>query len=108
MLINKKIFLKYRYLIASISGILMALPLVYSALGILQWISLIPTAIILYLLTDDITVKYSYFISNEEMYTQIKNGASYDIIIPSDYMINRLIASFQLFLLIIIRKGFVW
>lgn len=38
-----------------------------------------------------ITVKYSYFISNEEMYTQIKNGASYDIIIPSDYMINRLI-----------------
>ena len=39
----------------------------------------------------DITVKYSYFISNEEMYTQIKNGASYDIIIPSDYMIDRLI-----------------
>ncbi len=57
MLINKKIFLKFRYLIAAISGILMALPLVYSALGILQWISLIPTAIIIYLLADDITVK---------------------------------------------------
>lgn len=58
MLINKKFFLKYRYLIAAVSGILMALPLVYSALGILQWISLIPTAIITYLLADDIAVKY--------------------------------------------------
>ena len=38
-----------------------------------------------------ITVNYDYFISNEEMYTQIKNGASYDVIIPSDYMIDRLI-----------------
>lgn len=38
-----------------------------------------------------ITVNYDYFISNEEMYTQIKNNASYDIIIPSDYMIDRLI-----------------
>lgn len=40
----------------------------------------------------NITVKYSYFQSNEEMYTQIKNGSSYDIIIPSDYMIARLIS----------------
>ena len=40
----------------------------------------------------DITVNYDYFISNEEMYTQIKNNASYDIIIPSDYMIDRLIS----------------
>lgn len=37
-----------------------------------------------------ITVNYDYFISNEEMYTKIKNNASYDIIIPSDYMIDRL------------------
>lgn len=58
MLINKKFFFKFRYLISPICGILMALPLVYSATGILQWISLIPTAIILYLLVDDITVKY--------------------------------------------------
>ena len=39
----------------------------------------------------DITVNYDYFISNEEMYTKIKNNASYDVIIPSDYMIDRLI-----------------
>ncbi len=57
MLINKRFFIKFRYLIAPICGILMALPLVYSALGILQWISLIPTAIILYFLVDDIQVK---------------------------------------------------
>ena len=58
MLLNKKLFLKYRYLIAPICGILMALPLIYSAMGILQWISLIPTVIILYLLVEDATVKY--------------------------------------------------
>ncbi len=57
MLINKKIFYKFRYLIAAISGILMALPLVYSSLGILQWIAFIPTAITLYFLADDISVK---------------------------------------------------
>ena len=39
-----------------------------------------------------ITVNYSTFDSNETMYSQLKNGGvSYDIIIPSDYMIQRLI-----------------
>ena len=39
-----------------------------------------------------IKVNYSTFDSNETMYSQIKNGGvSYDIIIPSDYMIERLI-----------------
>ena len=38
-----------------------------------------------------IKVKYLTFESNETMYSQIKNGGiSYDIIIPSDYMIERL------------------
>lgn len=38
-----------------------------------------------------IKVNYSTFESNETMYSQIKNGGvSYDIIIPSDYMIERL------------------
>ncbi len=38
-----------------------------------------------------ITVNYSTFDSNETMYSQLKNGGvSYDIIIPSDYMIERL------------------
>ncbi len=39
-----------------------------------------------------IKVNYLTFESNETMYSQIKNGGvSYDIIIPSDYMIQRLI-----------------
>ena len=38
-----------------------------------------------------IKVNYTTFESNETMYSQIKNGGvSYDIIIPSDYMIARL------------------
>ncbi len=38
-----------------------------------------------------ITVNYSTFESNESMYSQLRtNGVSYDIIIPSDYMIERL------------------
>lgn len=39
-----------------------------------------------------IKVNYITFESNETMYSQVKNeGVSYDIIIPSDYMIQRLI-----------------
>lgn len=38
-----------------------------------------------------IKVNYTTFDSNETMYSQLKNGGvSYDIIIPSDYMIERL------------------
>ena len=40
-----------------------------------------------------IKVNYVTFESNEDMYAKIKNGgASYDVIIPSDYMIERLIS----------------
>ncbi len=40
-----------------------------------------------------IQVNYMTFDSNETMYTKLKTGgSSYDIIIPSDYMIGRLIA----------------
>ncbi len=39
-----------------------------------------------------ITVNYSTFATNEELYAKIKGGgASYDVIIPSDYMITRMI-----------------
>lgn len=39
-----------------------------------------------------IKVNYSNFASNEEMYAKLKSGgSSYDIIIPSDYMIARMI-----------------
>lgn len=41
-----------------------------------------------------ITVHYTTFASNEEMYAKLKSGGThqYDIIIPSDYMIARMIA----------------
>ncbi len=39
-----------------------------------------------------IKVNYQTFANNEEMYTKLKSGgASYDILIPSDYMIGRMI-----------------
>ena len=37
------------------------------------------------------TVIYETFDSNESMYTKVMSGEKYDIIIPSDYMIERLI-----------------
>ena len=38
-----------------------------------------------------VTVNYSTFASNEDMYSKISSGAvSYDVIIPSDYMIARM------------------
>ncbi|MBQ7926714.1 MAG: spermidine/putrescine ABC transporter substrate-binding protein [Lachnospiraceae bacterium] len=38
-----------------------------------------------------ITVNYSTFASNEDMYSKISSGAvSYDVVIPSDYMIARM------------------
>ena len=39
----------------------------------------------------DCKVVYETFDSNESMYTKIKSGAEYDLLIPSDYMIERLI-----------------
>ena len=38
-----------------------------------------------------VKVNYSLFSSNEEMYTKLLSNASYDVIIPSDYMIERLL-----------------
>ena len=40
----------------------------------------------------DVKVNLSLFASNEEMYTQLLGGTSYDILIPSDYMIEKLIS----------------
>ncbi|MDF2568315.1 MAG: putative Bacterial extracellular solute-binding protein, partial [Oscillospiraceae bacterium] len=40
----------------------------------------------------NIKAVYSTFASNEEMYAKIKSGgAQYDVVIPSDYMIGRMI-----------------
>lgn len=38
-----------------------------------------------------VRVIYDLFASNEEMYTKLASGESYDILVPSDYMIQRLI-----------------
>ena len=38
-----------------------------------------------------VTVIYENFLSNEEMYTKLQTGDSYDVLVPSDYMIERLI-----------------
>lgn len=41
----------------------------------------------------DVTVNYSTFASNEDLYAKLSSGAvSYDVIIPSEYMIARLAA----------------
>ena len=39
-----------------------------------------------------VKVNYSLFDSNEVMYTKLQSGTKYDVIIPSDYMIERLIS----------------
>ena len=36
-------------------------------------------------------VNYSTFASNEEMYTKLMSGTQYDVVIPSDYMIQKLL-----------------
>lgn len=41
---------------------------------------------------EEIEVVYTTYASNEDMYAKLKSGASgYDVIVPSDYMIERLI-----------------
>ena len=39
----------------------------------------------------NVHVNYDRFSSNEDMYTKLLSGASYDLLVPSDYMIERLI-----------------
>ncbi len=44
-------------------------------------------------LGKEVKVNYTTYASNEDMYNKIKSGsASYDVIIPSDYMIEKMIA----------------
>lgn len=38
------------------------------------------------------TVKYDVFESNEIMYTKLMGGSAYDVLVPSDYMIERLMS----------------
>ena len=64
MLIDKKAFYKFRYLWLVLSGAVAALPLVIPSLGFLQWIALIPCAMVLYIMSDgmNITKKSAYFL----------------------------------------------
>lgn len=39
----------------------------------------------------DCEVVYETYDSNESMYTKLLSGAEYDILVPSDYMVERLI-----------------
>ena len=39
-----------------------------------------------------VKVIVEYFDSNEMMYTKLQGGDSYDVLVPSDYMIERLIS----------------
>ena len=41
--------------------------------------------------TYGIEVKYDYYSTNEELYAQLNSDAKYDVIIPSDYMIAKLL-----------------
>lgn len=46
--------------------------------------------------TYNCTVIYDTFDSNESMYTKLQSGERYDVIYPSDYMVQRLIDEHQL------------
>ena len=39
----------------------------------------------------NVRVNYDRYTSNEDMYTKLLSGASYDLLVPSDYMVERLI-----------------
>ena len=64
-----------------------------TTLTVFNWYDYIdPAAIELFEEETGITVKYVNFTTNEEMYTKIEAGAgTYDVIFPSDYMIERMI-----------------
>ena len=63
-------------------------------LTVFNWFDYIDPAVIdLFEDETGITVKYVNFTTNEEMYTKLEAGAgTYDVIFPSEYMIERMIA----------------
>ena len=62
-------------------------------LTVFNWFDYIDPAVIdLFEDETGITVKYVNFTTNEEMYTKLEAGAgTYDVLFPSDYMIERMI-----------------
>lgn len=63
-------------------------------LTVFNWYDYIDPAVIdMFEEETGITVKYANFTTNEEMYTKVEAGAgTYDVLFPSEYMIERLIA----------------
>lgn len=45
----------------------------------------------------NVSVNYTLFASNEEMYTKLLGGESFDVLVPSDYMIERLMQEDMLY-----------
>ena len=75
---------------------LVSLPLISlgdaNVLNVYNWGEYIDKAVITNFEKEyGVRVNYSLFSSNEEMYTKLLSGASYDVLIPSDYMIERLL-----------------
>ena len=64
-------------------------------LTVFNWYDYIDPAVIdLFEQETGIAVKYANFTTNEEMYTKLEAGAgTYDVIFPSEYMVERLIAN---------------
>ena len=65
-----------------------------TTLTVFNWYDYIDPAVIeIFEEETGITVKYVNFTTNEEMFTKLEAGAgTYDVIFPSDYMIERMIA----------------
>ena len=86
-------------LILSLSAMLPAFaetedkPYAGTTLTVFNWYDYIdPAAIDLFEEETGITVKYTNFTNNEEMYTKVEAvPGTYDVIFPSDYMIERMI-----------------
>lgn len=72
-----------------------SLPFAGTTLTVFNWYDYIdPTVIDMFEEQTGATVQYVNFTTVEEMYAKIESGAgSYDVIFPSDYMVERMIAA---------------
>ena len=66
-----------------------------TTLTVFNWFDYIDPAVIeLFEQETGISVKYANFTTNEEMFTKVEAGAgTYDVLFPSEYMIERMIAN---------------
>ena len=90
----RKIALILCFLLAISAGTLGTASASAEELTVFNWFDYIDPAVIdLFEEETGITVKYVNFTTNEEMYTKLEAGAgTYDVIFPSEYMIERMIA----------------